>query len=768
MLKDIKLLILSTLIFFTIIFITPYSITNQGLFPNHVSISNGIVETYTGDYEGDISVMYFDQNSQSSFWSYENSSTNLIPHNTSVSDYEFKLNRMEIWAHNLVNLTGIGNYTIANNLTNGISLTQAYGFAQEFTAHDYFRLENISFFLSYAALGIRWYDIFIFDENFEEQIDYFYISDSRLLVNEWVTISSWNPKGFEPNNKYNIVLKIWTSVDQYNNSFNYWKAESYPNSSLNKGTTRYYDGENWFVIPNDDTIDMLCSFSYTKLIDPVDIDLKFIIDDQEITPIYQESTWGLPGFEAYLSYIFHSTINQDVNVTIKTNQTIPMLEVLIDIYYIYLINATGTYEANESQIEWTIEYQYEEITFGWPLPIFLFEKDWSFKKFYDPDGTEISQIYFGPMNLFNKSYYGITVFFGPPLEEGVYTGIFQSPSYCHNVKIQVKKGDDFVIKPTVEVGQTIKLEAEIFDPFNSPITGGIGQIILISPSDITIYNETNLIPNNGSMISSEISIGSGFEEGVYDVIVFWTDGKEVALYRSEVIVKKPVDFTFMIILIVAIILACIPTAYISYRFIKQRNWEKSLKNLFVLTKDGLSLYEYSFGIEIQDPALISALISALDSFAREATGSEKALRTVDQEDKKVILYHGNSTTSVLIGEKDLPIIHKRIRKFSEAFEEKFGIHLKSWKGETTLFKEAEIIVNKYFPIDLEEQVIRGVRAKLIGFRERLETLMEPSKIISLMREITDFLSRHRAIVNKYYIDYYLEIIRTAEEKISPA
>ena len=96
------------------------------------------------------------------------------------------------------------------------------------------------------------------------------------------------------------------------------------------------------------------------------------------------------------------------------------------------------------------------------------------------------------------------------------------------------------------------------------------------------------------------------------------------------------------------------------------------------------------------------------------------------------------------------------------------VHIKSWKGETTLFKEAEIIVTKYFPIDVEEQVIRGVRAKLAEFRERLETLIEPNKIISLMREITDFLSRYRTIVNKYYTDYYLEIIRAAEDKISPA
>ena len=193
-----------------------------------------------------------------------------------------------------------------------------------------------------------------------------------------------------------------------------------------------------------------------------------------------------------------------------------------------------------------------------------------------------------------------------------------------------------------------------------------------------------------------------------------------------------------------------------------------MRNLFIFTKDGLSLYEYSLGIEIQDPTLISAMISALTNFVREATGSKEALRTIDQEDKKMILYHGNHTTITMMSDKDLPIIHKRVKKFSEIFEGEFDSTLKHWDGETTAFKSAEVMVNKCFPIDVERQIIHGVRGKLIEFRNILETMSESREIISLIREITDFISRYRAIVNKYYIDYYFEIIKIAEEKISVA
>jgi len=85
-----------------------------------------------------------------------------------------------------------------------------------------------------------------------------------------------------------------------------------------------------------------------------------------------------------------------------------------------------------------------------------------------------------------------------------------------------------------------------------------------------------------------------------------------------------------------------------------------------------------------------------------------------------------------------------------------------------MFKGVEVIINKNFPIDVESQIIRGVRGKLIEFRNKLETMTQPTEIISLMREITEFISRYRAIVNKYYIDYYFEIIKIAEEKITSA
>ena len=445
-----------------------------------------------------------------------------------------------------------------------------------------------------------------------------------------------------------------------------------------------------------------------------------------------------------------------------------MLTISVDIYYIYLIGSNGIYNVDQNGIEWIIEYDYDDIPFGWPPPQFLFERDWDLTKLMDSDEEELGDIYFGPTELYNKSYYGITTFFGPPLEEGNYTGFFNSPNYCHSIIAKVKSGTDFVNKLSVDLGKTIKLEAEIYNTFNQPISGGSGQIIVTSALGAIILNETGLTSVNGSMSSSEVLLNPELGEGLYNVEIFWTNGKEIALYSVQIQVEDPAKIVIFVSIILGIAAASIPLAIVARKQIKQLNWKKALRNLFVLTKDGISLYEYSFGIEIQDPALISAMIAALTNFVREATGSKKALRTVDQEDKKVLLYHGDYVTVALLSEKDLPIIHKRIKKFTELFEAEYGKHLKGWKGETTIFKGTDVILNKQFPLDVEEQVIRGVKQKLLEFRLQLDILKDPAHIISLLRHINNFISRYQAIVNLHYINYYFEIVKIAEEKISLA
>ncbi len=734
-----------------------------------------------GDYDGDVSIMYISKDWDSSSITYGNSTTNLEPANKTDTGYIYNLNRMDIRAYNITNGTGI--FKIAEDILAQSSVGYVLRVAQEFVCPDLISVSQIKLYLNYSFMMpvVRdfYQQIYIMDESMENVIDFNSKWDNRNTVREWVPFWFYF-NVLQPNQKYNIVFDMIVYGQQNPIPIDAWRAENYTKPMFNKGLTRTYDGAKWRNIENEEMRDMICNFTYNKVIDPVAIDLKFTIDNQSIIPKYQESTGGIyGGYEGFLTFNFPAIPSFIVNVTVTTNITIPSFNVELELFYIYLINVTGTYDLNNNQIGWDISYPYKNLGKSGPELFFLFERDWDFLDFLDPEYNEISELYFGPVKLFNVSYYGLFQLWGSTLETGTYAASFYSPNYCRSINPKVKVNGVFQSGVAFELGQTIILEAGISNGNNEPISGGFGQFIVRSPSGALVYNGSNLSAINGTVKSSDIKLEEDFEEGMYEATIFWTDGKEVGFYSFEFEVQLPeknektdetpseltLETLITIAIIVVLALAATPLALASRRLVRQRHWEKSLRNLFVLTKEGVNMYEYSFGIEIQDPALISGMISALTNFVREATGSKKSLRTIDQEDKKVILFHGQHSTSALLSDKDLPIIHKRIRKFTEAFEKNYGHDIIKWKGETKIFKGAEVIVTKYFPVDVEEKIIRGVRQKLGEFKERLSTSIDPQQAISIMHEITEFASRYQAIINKHYMDIFNELLKIAEIKI---
>ncbi|MBY8988330.1 MAG: hypothetical protein KGD61_07740, partial [Candidatus Lokiarchaeota archaeon] len=591
--KTNKILILAMFVVFSLSVFTINGSNSLASSTTKLSLSQGIGENITGDYNGDLSLVYFEFNSTWSSWWNQNRSTNIVSHNMSVNEKEFVLNRLEIYADNIINETGSGDYVIADNITNQISPAPSILFAQQFTAHDLYTIDVIWLYLNYSVIMVPEFNYYymvlhIFDETFEEEIDVMWEWEHRAILDEW---KPFFPRAniFEAGKKYNLVFHLWEekSEDGGGIPFNYWKAEQYKNSSYNKGLSLRFAGGSWTQLINDNTADFLCFFNYKKLIDPALVDLKYIINNETIIPTFQRSSFGGWGYEAYLSYTLDAQVNSPINITVVTNQTIPTLNVYIELYYIHLVNATGTYSVDNNFNEWTIEYYYEEISFGWPPPIFLFERDWDFVQFLDPNGIEMNEIYFGPMELYNKSYYGVTIFFGPPLERGTYTGIFHSPNYCNKIDFKAQSGSLFIEESSLELGQTIKLEAQIYNTINQPISGGVGQILLKSPSGSILLNDTGLSAVNGIMSSSELALGSGFSEGFYEATILWTNGQEIAYYSVSIQIEDPAKMIIFIGIIVGAAIASVPLAIVARRQFKQRNWKKALKNLFVLTKDGV-------------------------------------------------------------------------------------------------------------------------------------------------------------------------------------
>ncbi|MFX1298354.1 MAG: hypothetical protein ACFFD2_26305, partial [Promethearchaeota archaeon] len=235
--RNSKIIIISCLITFSIISIGFNFIKTQNNTQNGLSTAdNG---TYTGNYDGDISILYFNETSQTTLWSYQNSSTTIIPHNESFSGREFKIHTLEIWTDNFWNVTTWGENIIADNISNQISLTPALAYTQEFTVEDLIAIDTISIYLNYSSVIIEpTTDSYImilqiYNEDFTEEIDWMYLEGHKWDLEEWVDFYP-RPNIFEPEKKYNFFFYLFVPKDPpvlIPNDF--WRAEKYNSSTYN-------------------------------------------------------------------------------------------------------------------------------------------------------------------------------------------------------------------------------------------------------------------------------------------------------------------------------------------------------------------------------------------------------------------------------------------------------------------------------------------------------------------------------------------------------
>ncbi|MHA1890592.1 MAG: hypothetical protein ACTSYS_06360, partial [Promethearchaeota archaeon] len=67
--------------------------------------------------------------------------------------------------------------------------------------------------------------------------------------------------------------------------------------------------------------------------------------------------------------------------------------------------------------------------------------------------------------------------------------------------------------------------------------------------------------------------------------------------------------------------------------------------------------------------------------------SEKRLKVVDHEDKKIIIEYGDFITVALVVNKDLKIYHEKLKIFVNNIEYLFKPYFLKWDGEITKFNE---------------------------------------------------------------------------------
>ncbi len=153
--------------------------------------------------------------------------------------------------------------------------------------------------------------------------------------------------------------------------------------------------------------------------------------------------------------------------------------------------------------------------------------------------------------------------------------------------------------------------------------------------------------------------------------------------------------SFFLILMMAILIPLRET-------LRARDLEfrEKLKQLYVIYEEnGILLYHHKFYPEEEgrvDPDLASGGISGATQIFREITQSQKQMKILDQEDRKILFEYGELVVVALITTESLYLIRQKLRQFLDDFERTFRREIKKMSGDVERFEATELLVKKHF------------------------------------------------------------------------
>ena len=164
------------------------------------------------------------------------------------------------------------------------------------------------------------------------------------------------------------------------------------------------------------------------------------------------------------------------------------------------------------------------------------------------------------------------------------------------------------------------------------------------------------------------------------------------IIESLEIVTIALVVTFLMLLsIVPIILA---RRSLDEALAKQVN----VKGVFVVTQDGRCMVDVTFkGVSVETD-LITGALSAVGELIKESVHSEKRLKTIDQEDVKIMISYGEHVNACLIADKETVELRKKVDTFLNLFEDKYKQYIEDWSGALRPFMGAYKTIEEIFGI----------------------------------------------------------------------
>jgi len=148
---------------------------------------------------------------------------------------------------------------------------------------------------------------------------------------------------------------------------------------------------------------------------------------------------------------------------------------------------------------------------------------------------------------------------------------------------------------------------------------------------------------------------------------------------------------------------------------KSDNIEKKLSEnfhvLYVVYKNGTTIFEYQFRDKIIDSDLFTGILSAVGEILKEATGNISNIMEISQENLFILFEHENMFSTILVSDSNEPEIRTILKKFNTRFIEIFQEDLEKWTGEISKFKKTIKMVGEIFNINGEMANINTMKVK---------------------------------------------------------
>ncbi|MGQ4833534.1 MAG: hypothetical protein ACP6IS_06550 [Candidatus Asgardarchaeia archaeon] len=118
--------------------------------------------------------------------------------------------------------------------------------------------------------------------------------------------------------------------------------------------------------------------------------------------------------------------------------------------------------------------------------------------------------------------------------------------------------------------------------------------------------------------------------------------------------------------------------------------------IYVVNKNGLSVFSQTFGRIKVDPVLVSGMLSAITSFVKETTKSTQYLKSIDHGDVVLMIEYNPKFFVAMLTNRETPDLRMKLKRFVEEFDKKYGDKIREGVVVLEQFQDADKLVREIF------------------------------------------------------------------------